>query len=314
MRWLDALKGLAIALIVLNHIAERTWGAPLAGNKFTAPLSQRISQWAPMPNAFATVVRDIGWTGDQGVTLFVLLSGLGLAYGLARRRTPSYFALGAYFRARGRRIYPLWWAAHLALLAAMFLLHRRIDTARFVLSFVGIRGSYFPAWWFFGLIVQCYLAFPLLWWFARRFGAMKMTLVFVGLGVASRAAGVFLFGHVGSYCVVFYPEFAVGVGAGIVFADHHNFAIAMRTSLRPALLCVVSLAAGFALSFTLHGMIVAPLLMGTSVFVLGYILLAKVKESHVLVGIGAHSYVIFLAFDPVLTLVYRAAHVLAPLR
>jgi peptidoglycan/LPS O-acetylase OafA/YrhL len=312
MRWLDGLKGFAVLWIVLDHIAEHEWGVPFAGNTFNVPLAQRIAQWAPLHNIFATLIRDVGWTGDQGVTLFLIISGLGLAYGMARRGALARIALGAFYRARAVRIYPLWWAAHLAILAVALILHQHLNPTTFVLSFLGIHGSYFPAWWFLSLILQCYLVFPLLWWAARCFGPMRMTLVCVGVGFAARAVGVFLFQNVGGGLFIAHPEFALGAGLGIGFADHRTPILAwLQASSQPVPFALTLLAAGFALSFTFTGMIVAPFLMGSSIFVLGYKALANRKEPMILTRMGVHSYVLCLAFDPVLAVAFRIPRILA---
>jgi peptidoglycan/LPS O-acetylase OafA/YrhL len=179
--WLDALKGFAMLWIVLNHVVERLWGSEFAGNPNGAwpPLAARIAQFtAPLGKGVAavaaTAMRDVGWLGDQGVTLFLIASGFGLAASF-RRRSVERVAAGPFFRARAARIYPLWLGAHAVLLVVALLAFAKLGPS-FVLSAAGIRFlpqtmyAFVPAWWYVGLLLQLYAVVPLLWAALRRFG------------------------------------------------------------------------------------------------------------------------------------------------
>src|SRR4029077_6025141 len=75
-----------------------------------------------------------------------------------------------WYRSRLIRLLPMYWVAHLVYLVSPF--QARFDALdyRFVLSFLGDRvvpiGTLFyyftPALWYFGLLLQLYLVFPLL--------------------------------------------------------------------------------------------------------------------------------------------------------
>lgn len=320
LAWLEVLKGAAIIWIILDHVAERVWGAPLAGNPAPnwPPLADRIAQWAPLRtgNDAADIVtntlRSIGWTGDQGVTLFLLLSGLGIAYGLASKNAPAAIALGAFYRARAARIFPQWWAINALVLLAAWAVGKlaTIERPEFVLGLLGVRASaqamYFlvPAWWYIGLILQCYLIFPLLWWAARRWGFGRMLVASAALGFAARALGTLAFpGFVdewlrGACFITRLPEFALGIAAGIAFAESpERIARILRTPLAQAA-AFAALALGFGLSFTLAGMVVAPFLMGAGIFGLGYGAFAGRSKPGAFAWLGRHSYALYLVHQP----------------
>lgn len=277
-------------------------------------MSARIAQWVPTHTGntagdiLANLFRIIGWTGDQGVTLFLVLSGLGLAYGLARKQTPDVLQLGAFYRARAARLYPLWWAANAFFALAAWATGRlaKVEHFEFLLGLLGIRATvktiYFlvPAWWYVGLILQLYLIFPLLWWVAQRWGVMRMLIGCMAMGFAARALGPHIFhGFLdewlrGAFFITRLPEFALGIALGIALAEGpERFARVLRS---PATVGVAAaaIAVGFGLSFTLVGMSIAPCLMGAGTFALGYSALADGRTRDTLAWFGRHSYALYL--------------------
>ncbi len=130
-RWIDALKALAVLWIFLNHAVERVLGSPYIANPTAnwPPLQARIAQLSPV---------------DYGTTLASLVLNVLRYVGLGRRsgrptlpRRERFWShlespgsggtreLGAFFRRRLGRIYPLWWGAHLAFAIPSFLLGTR---------------------------------------------------------------------------------------------------------------------------------------------------------------------------------------------
>jgi peptidoglycan/LPS O-acetylase OafA/YrhL len=326
--WLDALKGAAILWIILNHATERLWGGPSAGNPAAGwpALPARIAEWQPLrtgqlaPDLIENLLRAIGWVGDQGVTLFLLLSGLGIAYGLARKKTPELLEAGTFFRARAGRIYPQWWLAHAAFALGAWATGKLMLVAQpaFFLSLLGVRVteqtmySLVPAWWYVSLILQLYIIFPVLWWAARRWGAPRMLAVCVVAGFAARALGPLLFtGYLdpwlrGAIFITRLPEFALGIALGIALAEAPARTARALRAPRTALLGGGMLALGFAFSFTLGGMIAAPFLMGTGAFVLGYAATAGGRKPGVLSWFGRHSYALYLVHQPLVHIALRA--------
>ena len=318
--WLDRLKGVALLWVVLNHVSERAWGGAFAGNPAAdwPPMSARMAQWAPIhtgnvaTDIVASLVRMVGWTGDQGVTLFLILSGLGLAYGLACKNTPAVLQFGVFYRARALRLYPQWWAANAIFAVAAWATGRlaKVEHFEFLLGLLGIRATaktiYFlvPAWWYVGLILQLYLIFPLLWWLARRWGTMRMLITCVAIGFAARAIGPLVFhGFIdewlrGAFFVTRLPEFALGIALGIALTEGpERFARILRSRATVGV-AAASLALGFGLSFTLAGMSIAPFLMGAGSFALGYAALAGSRTRDILAWFGRHSYALYLVHQP----------------
>lgn len=316
--WLDALKGVALVWIVLNHVVEQLAGGEFAGNPAAGwpPFAIRIAQFArPVGSGalgfLATAVRDVGWLGDQGVTLFLIASGFGLAYGL-RVRGVVRLALLPFFRARAARIYPLWLGAHAVLLVLLAATWSHVGIA-FWLSACGIRFlpqtiyAFVPAWWYVGLLLQLYALFPILWATLGRVGALPLLGGACALGFGSRAIGLFAFGSYvdawsrGAIFVTRLPEFAFGIALAVWYARAP--AAAAATLRRPGVLLAAAgaFAAGFGCAFTLAGMIVAPFLMGSGAFVLTAATLQRGRAPGLLGLIGRNSYALYLVHQPFVT-------------
>ena len=82
--WFDALRGLAMVWIVFYHfIAD------------TGRLWQFVSISSPNPlTTIDFIVRTIGQHGAQGVHMFIILSGAGLAFAWAQKKT----SVGDFYR------------------------------------------------------------------------------------------------------------------------------------------------------------------------------------------------------------------------
>ncbi|HYK63399.1 MAG TPA: acyltransferase family protein, partial [Patescibacteria group bacterium] len=119
LQWIDALKGIALLWIVTNHVIERIFGSEYLGNPSFSwpPLAQRIAQLAPLGghswvDVPVNVIRYVGWTGDTGVGLFLIVSGFGLTYALARAGV-ARLDVADFYKRRALRIVPLWWGVHI---------------------------------------------------------------------------------------------------------------------------------------------------------------------------------------------------------
>lgn len=327
--WLDLVKALAMIWIVLSHLSEQIFGDPFAGNPAAdwPLLAERIAQMHPLPGGIRSipinVFRYVGWSGDNGVAVFLVASGFGLAYGLFRRNAPAALDLWAFFRSRVRRIYPLWWGAHIAILPFAFVtIGITLTSPDYYLSALGIRVTpalmYYlvPAWWFMGLLLQLYAVFPILWGWMNRFGTRRFLAALSALGFLARAAGLFSFGGYidewsrGAIFVTRLPEFALGMALAAWYAsDPAGTERRLRAPLAVAA-AVAAFALGFALSFSLAGMIVAPFLMGAAAFVIFFAALPSAQASAgtgsgALAWIGRHSYSIYLVHQPFVTLLVK---------
>ena len=107
-------------------------------------LSERIAQLAPLPvhgfrDILANFVRYSGRLGEQAVTLFIIITGIGLTLSCLRRGPNMDWR--AYLKSRFARIFPIWIVAHLLILLPPALLGYRVSVAHpeFYLSLLGIR-------------------------------------------------------------------------------------------------------------------------------------------------------------------------------
>lgn len=116
---LDLLKGTAILWIILNHVVEMVADSPLIGypNKYWPPIGDRIAQLQPRDFGFWTLpgnlLRYLGWSGDHGVAIFLIASGMGLTWGVLRRLESQKPQDWKQFLVRRlSRLYPMWFLVH----------------------------------------------------------------------------------------------------------------------------------------------------------------------------------------------------------
>jgi len=183
--WLDGMKGISILWIVFFHAFNFLGGRD---GRFPSPLSQGYAAkfWAECApasamgevrcgvEAFAAGVPQLGF---HAVAVFIVLSGFGLTYSLARTGGPPNGWI-RWYHSRLLRLFPMYWLAHLVYLVLPFQARYEAIDYRFALSFLGDRVwpvdmifYYFnPALWYFGLLLQLYLVFPILFWLLQKAG------------------------------------------------------------------------------------------------------------------------------------------------
>jgi peptidoglycan/LPS O-acetylase OafA/YrhL/lysophospholipase L1-like esterase len=319
LAWVDGLKAFALVWIVWNHVAERVFGFPFAANPAAdwPPLQDRIAQLAPLRghgwlDVPLNAARWIGWSGDQGVQLFLIAGGFALTWGLLARNAGTQLPLREFWRRRAARIFPLWWAVHLLFLLPCLLIGRGLDPGErtFWLDLLAVRVTpyqlyYFaPAWWYVGLVVQLYAVYPLLWSALRRLGTGRFLALSLAIAFVVRGAGLLVFeGYLdawsrGAIFITRLPEFALGMGLAAWMHAQPSTADAWlrRRGTRVAALGVWM--AGSALSLTLLGMTVAPFLLGTGAFGVLYVAAANRGRGGVWAWMGRHSYSLFLTHQP----------------
>ncbi|MBW4493043.1 MAG: acyltransferase [Oscillatoria princeps RMCB-10] len=186
---LPALKGLAIFLVVVYHLWGYTKGYQLASEIAISSFRSGVKGF------FEGILNIFCLLGEQGVAIFIIASGFGLASSWWRTSSSAGkdsrpFEVIGFWRRRLLRLFPLYWVAHgLALLLALVqpawvpfgrdVLNRGAieATAATFASLTTLRNFipdyYFflnAAWWYVGLAVQLYLIFPLLVPVGKRWG------------------------------------------------------------------------------------------------------------------------------------------------
>jgi peptidoglycan/LPS O-acetylase OafA/YrhL len=133
-------------------------------------------------------------------------------------------AWGTWYRARFLRLYPMYWVAHLVYLLSPFVARLEPVDDRIILSLLGLRFidiqmnfMYLNAsWWYFSMLIQLYLIFPLLFLAARRFGPLWFLFIACAAGflaryvllVVLRENGLWV---LGGFAICRLPEFALGM-------------------------------------------------------------------------------------------------------
>jgi peptidoglycan/LPS O-acetylase OafA/YrhL len=233
IRWLDGIKGLAILWIAYFHCFEaylnRRLPSPLDRDYFGRFIRQvdPHSARALVACIAEAIYAAIAGVGFHAVGVFIVMSGFGLTYSLARTGSPQDGWRG-WYRARLVRLFPMYWAAHLLYLVSPFVARLEPIDYRFVLSFLGDRicPIYYifyylnPAWWYFGLILELYIVFPLLFGLMSRLGAGWFLALSAVETVASRYLLIFVLHASGYYLLgAFFGcrlwEFALGMVMGV---------------------------------------------------------------------------------------------------
>lgn len=166
----NILKGIAILCIVLHNFFH--WLDPARGieNEFwfsANNINSFASALISSPLEFINII--FSYLGHYGVQIFIFISGYGLAVS-AKRNTLSW---GKFMQNRMRKIYPLLIIALLFFFLFSIYINYRLPVFKelrsmfykllFVHTLIPNEGlSLNGPWWFFGLIVQLYMLFPLL--------------------------------------------------------------------------------------------------------------------------------------------------------
>jgi peptidoglycan/LPS O-acetylase OafA/YrhL len=318
--WLDGIKGLAILWIAYFHGFE-AWNNGrfpwiLEAHYFsrfmhqTAPTSTAALIVALTRAVFAAFVS----LGFHAVGVFVVMSGFGLCYSLAAAGRPRS-GWTRWYGSRLGRLIPMYWAAHLLYLISPFQARLEQVDYRFFLSFLGDRV--FPlqyqffylnaAWWYFGLILELYAIFPLLYLLMRRLGPGWFLLVCAAETVISRYIFIFVLHASGDYTLgAFFGcrlwEFAFGMVIGTLYRKDRGWVDARLFSVGGLIAGTAMYAIGFSCFRDPLAYMVADGLVGTGLFVI----LAQVAWhsrrapllERSLVYVGLYSYGFYLIHQP----------------
>ncbi len=331
LAWLEALKAFALFGILWNHTVEALGPGPW----FTNPtnhwpaLAVRLHTWFPGPGSpLPRLAQFLGWLGDSGPGVFILASGFGLTLSALRRGGPAG-SWGAFLRRRLARLFPLYIAMHLVVLALALGVPgstARLDDPRTLLSLAGLRfspGLFFylvPAWWFVWLILQLYVVFPACFRLLQRAGIARFLAVTIGFTLACRALGLLFSANLyywmtGLFFGTRLAEFAAGMALAAWLVQGKR---SMTGPFRASRVLAAGLPVyvlGVAASLFWWGTLVSNLLVTlglAAVFYVAWALARRVRGAErVMVQVGALAFPVFLLHQPLVD--WTGAFVAAPL-
>src|SRR5881397_1327191 len=220
--WIDISKGLAILVVAYFHFFRTYFQYGVLPP----------ADWSNLAASALTILRliwfNVSGLGFHAVGVFIILSGWTLMQSTMRRVESGPVALGGWYRARSLRLYPMYWVAHLVYLVSPFVARLEPVDSRIILSLLGLRFIDITmnfmylnaAWWYFSMLIQFYLIFPLLFWAARKFGAWIFLLIACALGFFVRYLMLDVYPQdglwiLGGFAICRLPEFALGMALGM---------------------------------------------------------------------------------------------------
>lgn len=278
--WMDAVKGIAILGILLNHFVEEF--AP--GAWFTNPsetwpaFTERMHSFFPaQENPLFSIIKIVGWLGDSFPGVFLLLSGLGLTMS-AIKNPSTAFSPVSFYQKRLLRIFPLYILIHFIIVLLSVTIpqaHVAFTDYRVLLSFAGLRFTdhlfFFidPSWWFIWTLLQLYLIFPFLLLLLMKSGTrlfLIVTLLFTFLTRFLAINGIYggdslYYWMTGLFAGTRLAEFSAGMAMAFLLANSERFRTFWENKRQVAILSLALYVAGLLLSFTLAGSIVSNLLV-----------------------------------------------------
>src|SRR5213596_897326 len=221
--WLDISKGLAILVVAYFHFFRTYYQYGVLPP----------ADWSNLAGSMLTILTlawlKISGLGFHAVGVFIILSGWTLMQSTLRRAEGGAIAWGAWYRGRFLRLYPMYWVAHLVYLLSPFVARLEPVDDRIVLSLLGLRFIDIQmnfmylnaAWWYFSMLIQFYLIFPLLFWAARKLGAWIFLLIACALGFFVRYLMLIVYPQngfwiLGGFAICRLPEFALGMALGML--------------------------------------------------------------------------------------------------
>jgi peptidoglycan/LPS O-acetylase OafA/YrhL len=216
--WLDISKGLAILFVAYFHFFRTYF------EHGTLPPADWSGLAAGALNIARLVWFKVSGLGFHAVGVFIILSGWTVMQSTARRVESGAIAWGPWYRARFLRLYPMYWVAHLVYLLSPFVARLEPVDSRIILSLLGLRFIDIQmnfmylnaAWWYFSMLIQFYLIFPLLFWAARRLGPSCFLLIACALGFFVRYLLLVVWPQnglwvLGGFAICRLPELALGM-------------------------------------------------------------------------------------------------------
>src|SRR6266513_2338602 len=181
---IDISKGLAILFVAYFHFFRTYFQYGVLPP----------ADWSSVAASTLTILRlvwfKVSGLGFHAVGAFIILSGWTLMQSTIRRAESGSVAWGPWYGARFVRLYPMYWVAHLVYLLSPFVARLEPVDERIILSLLGLRFINIEmnfmylnaAWWYFGMLIQFYLIFPLLFLAARKLGVWIFLVIACALG------------------------------------------------------------------------------------------------------------------------------------
>ena len=220
--WLDIAKGLCILWVVYFHFF-----ATYFEHRSLPP-----ANWHDVIASAITLSKMV-WLRVSGlalhsVSVFIILSGWALMQSTERRAAAGTLSWPGWYRTRLLRLYPMYWMAHIVYLISPFVARWEPVDRRIILSLLGLRfinidmNFYYlnASWWFFSMLLQLYLIFPLLFFAAQRLGPWIFLLLACAAGFFARYLMLIVYPQNGSwilggFAISRLPEFALGMALGV---------------------------------------------------------------------------------------------------
>ena len=216
--WIDISKALAISFVVYFHFFRTVF------EHYQLP----PNDWSGVVTGTVSFLRSAWWEisglGFHAVGAFIILSGWTLMQSTTARVEAGHVHWGKWYGARFVRLYPMYWVAHIVYLVSPFVaklepVDERIIWSLLGLRFVNIEMNFMylnAAWWYFAMLIQFYLIFPLLFWVARKLGPWIFLAVAGALGFFVRYLMLDVWPQnglwvLGGFAVCRLPEFALGM-------------------------------------------------------------------------------------------------------
>lgn len=217
------IKGIAILCIMLHNLFH--WMSPMNAleNEFSFDSNHIFSffdSFASTPWEFINII--FSYLGHYGVEIFIFISGYGLAKSF--RKSPKPW--GRFMAHRLKKIYPLLIIAFLYFFFTRISIYNTLPKWEeiksmiykllFIHTFIPKEGMTLDGpWWFFGLIVQLYVFFPLLYKCIEKHGFKAFFTVSL-ISYATIYASLYAFKmpkdiYLMQNAIGHFPEFCLGI-------------------------------------------------------------------------------------------------------